>query len=116
MTPNEYQERCLDTAINDYVKSTNDLLLQGVMGLCGESGECIDIVKKHKWQGHHFGNEEREHLARELGDALFYLATTAYSIGWTLEDIMLLNREKLSVRYKDHFDPEASIHRREGDI
>ena len=97
MTPNEYQERCLDTAINNYVKSTNDLLLQGVMGLCGESGECIDIVKKHKWQGHLFGDEEREHLARELGDALFYLATTAYSIGWTLEDIMLLNQKKTTL-------------------
>ena len=61
MTINEYQEKALRTA-SGY--RSDSLLLNGVMGLCGESGECIDIVKKAMFQGHTL---DREHLAEELG-------------------------------------------------
>ena len=62
MTINEYQEKALRTA-SGY--RSDSLLLNGVMGLCGESGECIDIVKKAMFQGHTL---DREHLAEELGE------------------------------------------------
>lgn len=42
-----------------------DVLINGVMGLCGESGEAIDIVKKWLMQGHEL---DKKHLVRELGD------------------------------------------------
>ena len=42
-----------------------DALINGVMGLCGESGEAIDIVKKWLMQGHEL---DKKHLVRELGD------------------------------------------------
>ena len=60
-----------------------DVLINGVMGLCGESGEAIDIVKKHLAQGHEL---DTEHLAKELGDIAWYLAETATAIGYRLED------------------------------
>ena len=44
MTGYEYQEKAMRTANN---LSRSDLILNGVMGLNGEAGECIDIVKKH---------------------------------------------------------------------
>ena len=44
MTGYEYQEKALRTANN---LSRSELILNGVMGLNGEAGECIDIVKKH---------------------------------------------------------------------
>ncbi len=46
-------------------------ILNGLMGLNGETGECIDILKKHLYQGHAF---DSEHMAKkELGDVAWYL-------------------------------------------
>lgn len=86
---------------------------QGLMGLNGEAGECIDVLKKHLFQDHWF---DREHLAKELGDVAWYLAISADAIGYTLEEIFQMNVEKLKSRYPDGFDAEHSIHRREDDV
>lgn len=113
MKVNEYQQLALRT---EYVLSDEDSythILQGLMGLCGESGECMDILKKHIFQGHEL-NEH--HLALELGDVAWYLAISANAIGYSLEDIFWMNIMKLKDRYPDGFDPELSINREEGDI
>ena len=65
MTINEYQKLAM-TTLNPAL-SEKDVLINGVMGLCGESGEAIDIVKKHLAQGHEL---DREHLIKELGIAI----------------------------------------------
>ena len=44
MTANEYQEKAMAT-LNPAL-SRKDVLINSVMGLCGESGEAIDLVKK----------------------------------------------------------------------
>ena len=106
MTPNEYQAqamRWLNPALSE--KCT---LINGVMGLCGESGEVIDLVKKHLSQGHPL---DREALAKGLGDVAWYLAETAYVLGYPLEEIFRMNLEKLSARYPDGFSTERSLHR-----
>ena len=110
MTINEYQTKALRTA--------NDLditlgIVNGVLGLCGESGECADMVKKHLFQGHTL---DKTHLAKELGDVAWYLAVTAHHIGYDLESIFEMNINKLLERYPDGFDAEKSRHRKEGDI
>ena len=106
MTINEYQQLALRT-LNPELDS-KDVLINGVMGLCGESGEAIDIVKKHLAQGHEL---DRENLAKELGDIAWYLAETAYAIGYPLEDILQMNIEKLLIRYPEGFSAEKSINR-----
>ena len=80
----------------------------GVMGLCGESGEAIDIVKKWLAQGHEL---DKEKLADELGDIAWYLAETAHALDIPLEAIFRGNIEKLKRRYPDGFDAERSINR-----
>ena len=45
MDINEYQKLAMKTLNPELNKK--DVLINGVMGLCGESGEAIDIVKKH---------------------------------------------------------------------
>ncbi len=107
MTINEYQEKALRTASGC---RSDSLLLNGVMGLCGESGECIDIVKKTMFQGHTL---DREHLAEELGDVAWYLAVTAEGLGYTLESILQRNVDKLAKRYPDGFETKRSVHREE---
>jgi mazG nucleotide pyrophosphohydrolase domain len=86
------------------------MLVNGVMGLCGESGECMDIVKKYLFQGHDL---DTNHLIEELGDVAWYLATTAASQGYTLEYVLQKNVEKLRKRYPDGFSADRSIHREE---
>ena len=82
MEINEYQTLAMRTLNKDLKKK--DILINGVMGLCGESGEAIDIVKKHLAQGHHL---DKEHLIKELGDIAWYLAATAYALDVNLEEV-----------------------------
>jgi NTP pyrophosphatase (non-canonical NTP hydrolase) len=106
MTINEYQKLAM-TTLNPEL-SEKDVLINGVMGLCGESGEAIDIVKKWLAQGHAL---DREKLAKELGDICWYLAETATALGLDLEDIMAANIEKLKKRYPEGFDSSRSVNR-----
>ena len=106
MTINEYQKLAM-TTLNPKL-SKKDVLINGVMGLCGESGECIDIVKKHLAQGHGL---DREKLLKELGDVAWYLAETAYALDADLETVLQGNIDKLRARYPEGFDSDKSINR-----
>ena len=83
MTGNEYQSLALRTANG---LTPEQLLTNGVMGMCGEAGECVDMMKKHLFQGH------------------------------DLDKIFEMNIEKLKARYPEGFDAERSLHRKEGDV
>ena len=111
MTPNDYQQAALRTAPGDL--PPEKLLLNGLIGLNGEAGEAIDILKKHLFQGHELNTA---HMAKELGDVAWYIAISADAIGYDLETILQMNVDKLKARYPDGFDPERSMHRKEGDI
>ena len=111
MSPNEYQVEALRTASG--MNQSLPIELNGVMGLAGESGECVDLMKKHLFQGHAL---DKEHLAKELGDVSWYLAVTAAAIGYDLETIFRMNVEKLRKRYPDGFDANRSRHRVAGDV
>lgn len=113
MTINEYQQEALRTAAGMNHSNNDEILLNGVMDLCGESGGCVDIVKKYRFQGHELDNA---HLAKELGDVAWYLAVAAYAIGYDLETVLQLNVDKLRKRYPNGFESERSLHRKEGDV
>ena len=106
MTVNEYQKMALST-LNPAL-GKQDVLINGVMGLCGESGEAIDIVKKHLAQGHPL---DREGLIKELGDVAWYLAETAYALDVSLDEVFQRNIDKLKARYPEGFDASRSVER-----
>ena len=106
MTINEYQKQAMVT-LNPAL-SPEDVLMDSALGLCGESGEVADLLKKHLMQGHPF---DREKFAKELGDVAWYLAEAATALGMDLETILQMNIEKLRKRYPGGFDVEKSIHR-----
>ena len=106
MTINEYQRLALTTLNRDQEKK--DTLVNGAMGLCGESGEVIDLVKKHLFHSHEL---KREKLLEELGDVAWYLAVTAYALDCDLETVLKDNVEKLKRRYPEGFDAERSKNR-----
>lgn len=111
MEVNEYQRLAM-TTLNPAL-SKKDVLINSVMGLCGESGEAIDIVKKWLHQGHEL---DKEHLAKELGDIAWYLAEAATALDLPLEQIFRDNIDKLKKRYPDGFDTQRSLTRLQGDL
>ena len=136
MTPNEYQKEALRTeqptrgltdifvvargdtknrATQYKLESiiSRDRLINGLMGLNGEAGEAIDILKKHLFQGHPL---DSEHLAKELGDVAWYLAVSADALGYSLEEILQMNVDKLRARYPDGFEAERSVNRTAEDV
>lgn len=111
MTINEYQALAMRTVNPELDKK--DMLINSVMGLCGESGEAIDIVKKWYAHGHEL---DTEHFKKELGDIAWYLAEAATAVGVNLEEIFEANIEKLRKRYPEGFETSKSIERAEQDI
>ncbi len=106
MNNNEYMQKAQRTS---NTITAMDKIENGVYGLCGEAGEIIDHVKKHKFQGH---NLDIEHIAEECGDLLWYLAEILTGIGYTLDEIKDINIAKLMRRYPgEGFDAERSINR-----
>ena len=102
---NEYQTLAQRTSSN---KTEHNKLLNGVMGLNGEAGECIDVVKKHLFQGHPLDEVK---LIDELGDCLWYIAETAAGLGIEMQEIAEHNIAKLRARYPLGFEKERSINR-----
>ena len=111
MKINEYQTLAM-TTLNPEL-SKRDVLINSVMGLCGEAGEAIDIVKKWMAQGHAL---DKEHLKKELGDIAWYLAEVATALEIPLEDILQANIDKLKKRYPEGFTAERSLVRLQGDL
>lgn len=108
ITFNEYQEDAVRTITGISASHDDNLLLEGVMGLNGEAGEVIELVKKHIFQCHEL---DKEKIAEELSDCLWYLTASAKAVGYTLEDIAALNIQKRKSRYPQGFDEQKSINR-----
>lgn len=100
-----------------YAPDHHDYLLDVIyaaMGICGEAGEVSELIKKYAYHGHAI---DKDHLARELGDVLWYVSYMAHLFGYSLGEIMEMNQDKLAKRYPDgKFDEERSRNRKEGDI
>lgn len=106
MTEEEYRT----TILRYYTgpdKASSTLTL-AALGLAGETGEVVDQIKKHLFQGHEI---DRRQLRDELGDVLWYLMLLCQTMDYTLDEIMVANVEKLARRYPDGFDPERSRQR-----
>jgi NTP pyrophosphatase (non-canonical NTP hydrolase) len=93
MNFSEYQERANATAIYN----TKFSILYPTLGLAGEAGEVAEKVKKIIRDNKSIV-DEREDIAKELGDVLWYVAAVARDIGFKLEAIAEMNIEKLESR------------------
>lgn len=110
MTGIDYQIKASRTISKEL--NAHDIIRHGVFGLCSEAGEVAGLFQK-QYQGHEI---DKEHLEKELGDCLWMIAEICVGINSSLDDIMQKNIDKLLARYPDGFDPEKSLHRKEGDI
>ena len=91
-------------------------LLTASIGMQAESGEFSEIIKKIIFQGKEFNEDERFHLMRELGDVLWYWVQGCTALGYTPQEVMEENINKLESRYPNGFDVTMSENRQVGDI
>ena len=108
---NDYQRQAMRTANKNL--TADEKLLNAVMGMCGEAGEAIDLLKKHRAQG---AALDIDRLVKEVGDCLWYIAEFAEASGVSLSEIAQRNIAKLKARYPEGFSEERSNNRAEGDV
>jgi NTP pyrophosphatase (non-canonical NTP hydrolase) len=84
------------------------MIVWNAIGLSGESGEVADLVKKGIF---HQRGIDTDKLKKELGDVLWYLAALCTQFGWTMEEVMQLNIDKLKARFPEGYDPERTTFR-----
>lgn len=110
MQMNEYQKAAA-RFINQKLHR-EQVLDHALHGIAAEAGEIHSLFQK-EYQGHPL---DPAHLKKETGDLLWMISEVCTAMGWTLEDVAQTNIDKLTARYPDGFDPEKSLHRKEGDI
>ena len=86
-------------------------------GLVAEGGEFMEIVKKLKFQGKPWNDDNKEHLILELGDIMWYVAQACMGLNVSLDEVIEMNVDKLKARYPGgEFDVHYSENRKEGDL
>lgn len=108
MNLREYQTKSKRTL--NYDLTYEQLLSNMVFGIVGETGEVVDILKKHLYQGHELSIER---IVEELGDIMFYIVNLCNLLILDLETIIEGNYNKLLKRYPEGFSVERSINRNE---
>lgn len=92
-------------------------LLTAAVGMSAEAGEFTEIIKKMIFQGKPVTEENLFHLKRELGDIMWYVAQACIGLNISLDEVLVMNVEKLSARYPEGtFDVYFSENRKEGDL
>lgn len=87
---------------------TTSRVVHGMVGVVTEAGELQDMVYRSIVNSTPL---DRLNLKEELGDILWYVALVADAGGFTLEEVMKRNIEKLKARYGDKFTEEAALNR-----
>lgn len=93
MRLNEYHKLAMRTSPDGH-----DRVKNGCMGLIGESGELMDVLKKHMFQSGENPVFPRDKMLEELGDVLWYQSELSAGLG---VDISYFN-------LTDHPTPDTS--------
>jgi NTP pyrophosphatase (non-canonical NTP hydrolase) len=98
MECDDYQRAALRTARD---KDAPDEFMHLVLGLVGEAGEIAEKVKKLvRDQNSDLAMLDRDAMAAELGDVLWYAAVLANFLGFSLNDVAQRNVDKLADRQR----------------
>ena len=115
MNSSTYIENAKKTESVNYENIANRLqsksmirILHSALGLSTEAGEILDAVKKHVYYGKEL---DKVNLFEEVGDLFWYLAVMADELGFSFEDAMKKNNEKLEARYGSRFSSDKAIDR-----
>jgi len=100
MKLNNYQDKARKTAIYPNIGGN---IIYPTLGLCGESGEFAEKIKKLIRDNNGVMTPEiRDALIKELGDILWYVANSASELNVTLEEVAQRNLDKLQKRKQEN--------------
>lgn len=107
-----YQRSATRTLIKEppHLIAPEMMVIWNAMGLAGETGELVDYLKKGIFHQH---GVQREKVADEIGDVLWYCAALAAQYGLDLSDVMKRNINKLEHRYPQGYSSTDSKERRD---
>ena len=106
-------DRLAEFQDGDMIWSQPQRLLTGGIGICSEGGELLDLVKKLLFQGKEPTPEMREKIKLELGDVMWYVQQVLIWGGWSLNEVLAENINKLDGRYPEGFSVDKSENREE---
>lgn len=102
-TENEYLDMVMRLAHNKdgapITIGSRDAFLMAALGLAGEAGEVVDIIKKRTF--HPAYVYDGAHLVEEMGDVLWYLGLMCLNTGTSFHLLMERNLAKLKDRYPE---------------
>lgn len=107
MNPNKFIES-VESLENNDLDLSNTRVLHAVLGIAGESGELVDLVKKSVVYHQPL---KTDLVKEELGDLLHYIAMLISANGWTFEEVMEGNFVKLKKRYPEGYSNKAALAR-----
>ena len=120
VTSQESKEHSVFFERLEYLKNKDfpsERLLTAAVGLCAESGEFTEVIKKIIFQGKEPTEENLFHLKREMGDIMWYFMQACMALDVSPEEIIEMNVEKLKSRYPGgEFDVHYSENRKAGDL
>ena len=102
----DYQKLSVRTLNSDL--TPKETIINMVMGIAGETGEVVDLFKKHFYQEHKL---DKDKIKEELGDIMFYIVNLCTLLDIDAKDMLGSNIKKLQNRYPKGFDAERSINR-----
>lgn len=100
-----YRDAVMRNCPNFGTDSMETKLSLGGLGLAGEAGEVVDLIKKVL---HHGKPIDREKLILEMGDVRWYLEYLDAALGVTREEVEAANMKKCFARYPNGFSHEAA--------
>lgn len=83
-TPDALQRQALNTWFHNGA-SLREQRIHALLGLAGETGELVDVLKKHFYKPGHEAN--RDKVKDELSDVLYYVAVVSYLWGFSFDDM-----------------------------
>jgi NTP pyrophosphatase (non-canonical NTP hydrolase) len=109
MQASDYQKLAARTLIDKPDFAITDeqvMIVWNAIGLAGETGELVDLIKKGIFHQHGL---DLEKVKKELGDVLWYVAALCTKLDIDLGEVMTANIEKLRQRYPTGYNSEDSL-------